>query len=381
VAFVEQRGVGASTPALVCDTGVQDSESARACVATLQGQGADLAAYNSIQSAADLETLRTALGVRRWNLLGFSYGTKLALTMYRERPATIASLVLDGVLPPQQNLQDDPQDFAGVLDRIFSQCVADFGCATAFPDLRRRFVATLRELDLAPQTVNGVSLSGAALVNALSIFQTQPQLIEYLPAVMGAMANRDVGLLAALSSTTTLTSATGIESVFSDAMYFSVICNEEAPFSDRSQLAASVTGADPIRAAIARANLNNVAICDVWPSGRAPARDNLPVNVTVPMLVFNGEFDLQTEQFRLVLGGAKPLGVRPLLLHLIQVDRVPVGSHRATIPGPNPRHCPDHCPEPETPGPSGRGVDDPGVPQQTRRVPQGVAATRSLPRF
>ena len=59
----------------------------RACHDRLESQGVDLSAYNSAEIAADVEDLRLALGVERWNLYGWSYGTRIALTFPRTEPA------------------------------------------------------------------------------------------------------------------------------------------------------------------------------------------------------------------------------------------------------------------------------------------------------
>jgi pimeloyl-ACP methyl ester carboxylesterase len=77
-------------------------------------------------------------------------------------------------------------------------------------------------------------------------------------------------------------------------MFFSVECNEEVPFLDRALIDAQASGSDPIRRGIARDVLSNVRICAQWPSGRGAAKENLPVPLSVPTMVFNGQFDLQT---------------------------------------------------------------------------------------
>ena len=39
---------------------------------------------------------------------------------------------------------------------------------------------------------------------------------------------------------------------------------------------------------------NQFAICEVWPSGRAPSYEELPVASDVPTLILAGAYDLQT---------------------------------------------------------------------------------------
>ena len=67
------------------------------CLAALIAGGVDLADYHSEASAADLEALRVALGYRKWNVLGISYGGRLALATMRSFPEGIRAVILDSV--------------------------------------------------------------------------------------------------------------------------------------------------------------------------------------------------------------------------------------------------------------------------------------------
>lgn len=104
VIFMSQRGTYSADPALTCRnvdefnaraTGlVSDAPSTerehvaatKACRDELAATGADLSAYNDIESAADYAALRTTLGLEEWNLYGISYGTQLALVTMRLHP-------------------------------------------------------------------------------------------------------------------------------------------------------------------------------------------------------------------------------------------------------------------------------------------------------
>jgi pimeloyl-ACP methyl ester carboxylesterase len=91
IAF-DQRGTGASEPTLAVpgrfdlpSTVSIESPEARQRIATLggiirttvQSRGIDLSAYNTIESADDVELLRRALGVERVVLWGHSYGRRI----------------------------------------------------------------------------------------------------------------------------------------------------------------------------------------------------------------------------------------------------------------------------------------------------------------
>ena len=70
------------------------------CRQRLEALGADPAAYNTIESSADLEDLRAALGIAKWNVFAISYGTDYALTYMRLHPEGIRSVGIDGIFPP-----------------------------------------------------------------------------------------------------------------------------------------------------------------------------------------------------------------------------------------------------------------------------------------
>jgi pimeloyl-ACP methyl ester carboxylesterase len=60
-------------------------------------RGVDLAGYNTVESATDLDQLRAALGYERVSLLGFSYGTHLASAYLKAYGGHVENAVLFGV--------------------------------------------------------------------------------------------------------------------------------------------------------------------------------------------------------------------------------------------------------------------------------------------
>jgi pimeloyl-ACP methyl ester carboxylesterase len=116
VILLDQRGTGLSRPNLECPArdaplgaGAFESRATllaemlseiRPCVAAWRAQGVDPAAYTSGENAADVASLRDALGAARVNLLAFSYGTEVALTVIRRHAASVGRVVLAGVRGP-----------------------------------------------------------------------------------------------------------------------------------------------------------------------------------------------------------------------------------------------------------------------------------------
>jgi pimeloyl-ACP methyl ester carboxylesterase len=131
----DPRGVGASRPALSCDstyagynrpayvpstTALKKTWLARtrgyaqACAAS---GGALLDHLRSTDSVADMESLRTALGVAQINYYGFSYGTYLGQVYATLHPDRVRRMVLDGVVDPSRVWYDANLDQDLAFDR------------------------------------------------------------------------------------------------------------------------------------------------------------------------------------------------------------------------------------------------------------------------
>ncbi|MEU5019844.1 alpha/beta hydrolase [Streptomyces angustmyceticus] len=75
----------------------QAREYARGCV---RRNGADLPFYNSVNNARDLDMLRAALGERRLNFMGASYGTYFAAVYATLFPGHVRRMLFDSVVNP-----------------------------------------------------------------------------------------------------------------------------------------------------------------------------------------------------------------------------------------------------------------------------------------
>jgi pimeloyl-ACP methyl ester carboxylesterase len=315
--FFDQRGVGHSQPSLDCpelnDTYVRLLDSAFgwrryqeheaqlliACADRLRGAGRDLSAYNSLASAADLEELRLALGYESWNLLAFSYGTRLALTTMREYPQGIRSVVLDSPVPLQIDPYGDSAiNFYKSLDLLFERCQLDVQCAQSFPDLKARYWALVDRLNSEPLSTfivhpqDGRAIEGTIDGNSLIEF-TRGALYDtdQAPLLPRAIIDMDRGLVnqhvrnsAAWQLITPL--------YMSEGMSHSVRCSEEAPFSRTAFKAAEAEELpgflhDHHRLGSEAGQL----ICEAWQARPAPAVENEPVVSAIPTLLIVGDYD------------------------------------------------------------------------------------------
>jgi len=318
VIIFDQRGTGWSDPALNCpqyrelslallDDDLDSDEYIELEVEVLDdcrsdwaSEGIDLANFTSLENAADVADLRVALDYESWNLYGISYGTRLALTVMRDHPEGIRSVVLDSTYPPEA---DGVLEFAvnarRGFDRLFDGCAADAECESAYGDIETRLYDAVAGWDREPRTVPIVDLFSGGRYDALvdgddllgAVFQSlySETLIPSLPKLIDEVDRGEVGLL---SQTLSLFLANG--EFFSPGMYFSVQCNEEVPFADSAAYPAAVADL-PYMAILADSTIiqsdRAFEFCAEWGSGTAAGVENQPVRSQIPTLVMAGVYD------------------------------------------------------------------------------------------
>lgn len=329
IAF-DQRGTGFSEPGLDCpevrDQALRDDtrrvsliDAQNAAIATelacrdrLIGQGINLAAYSSAESAADVNDIRAALGYEKLNLLGISYGTRLGLTVMRDFPAIVRGAVLDSVSAPQANSYEE---YAASLDRainlLFADCAADIRCNAAYPSLRADFSQAYSQLNTLPMTVSvknpydgktyDLIIDGPRLVFLIYELLYYRSGIARIPAMIEQVKDGSQKLLQPLEE----------ENYFnrsSIGMGISVRCNEYVPFSDRDRaIAAAQTLLPEVRESLGIDVLEKFSLCPQWPTRPPDPRDHQSVTADIPALVLESENDPVTPpKFGQSTAGALP---------------------------------------------------------------------------
>jgi len=89
--------------------------------------------YSTLNSARDLEILRSALGDENLNFLGKSYGTYLGTLFAELFPDKVGRFVLDGAVDPNSNNREavlgQAIGFEAALDSFISNCLKNRTCA------------------------------------------------------------------------------------------------------------------------------------------------------------------------------------------------------------------------------------------------------------
>lgn len=317
----DQRGVGVSEPALDCPEvvelsrdlldynvdGVQvDEEQAHdlvleafvACGEDL-GEIANLAAYQSAANAADVSDLRIALGYDEVNLWGASYGTRLALTVMRDHPQGLRSVVLDSAYPLDADLYlEAPANVDRALNVFFEGCAADEACNAAYPDLRTVLFDTVDRLDETPADMVVVdsftgesydtTLTGDDLLGVLFQLLYETDIIPSLPKLIYDASEGNYDLIALVFG-----SLLAQQEVTSHGMHFSVQCHDEFSFNSLEEFEAVLVDYPALSSLFEDATVGRMGfeICDAWDTDQAAAVENEPVYSDIPTLVMAGEYD------------------------------------------------------------------------------------------
>lgn len=301
IVLIDQRGTGRSSPLNCAALRPREQDvfeldvvpRARECVTELSGKGVDLAQYTTTAWIDDLEAVRAALGYKRWNLWGGSYGTRVGQEYLRRYPERIRTLVLDGVAPPSMIIPLDVwKTRAAALDAIFAACAASVPCASTHPDLRAT-LATIerllgpqgRELELVdPRTGRRehVHVSYDLVLSALQPLTYTPETASLLPQMLRLAAMGDLAPLLAANPSL----AGKLEQQMNPALHFSVTCAEDAPRIAPGAAAQALAGL-----ATAALAAQTIAVCDVWPRGTMPANFATPVRSDKPVLLLSGGMD------------------------------------------------------------------------------------------
>lgn len=314
VIFFDQRGVGYSTPSLNCpeaeeqwyldwtqdlrmsEANANYFQALKTCRARLQAQGIDLSGYTSAASAADVDSLRKALGISHWNLYGSSYGTRLALTVMRDFPEGVRSVVLDSSLPIQVNLFETiALNSERTLELVFTRCAADPVCLKDYPDLEDSFYDLVDQLDVQPLTFDiyrastgkfyKVVLNGDRFIWLTFRMLYMGDQFSTLPWRVESMLAGNTGGLGEY-----LQYFIFFDDVWNEGMFYSLHCYEEVPFFSQEAWEQNNTSVNS-RWAEAFGKGEAAEGCTAWGLGDPPPMENQPVSSDIPTLILAGEFD------------------------------------------------------------------------------------------
>jgi pimeloyl-ACP methyl ester carboxylesterase len=307
VILLDQRGTGYSTPSLGCEeewgpSGDAYVEAVLGCRDDAVGGGAGLPGVSTREHAADAADLREALGVEEWNLLGISYGTRVALAILRDHPEGVRSAILDSVYPPGVEVLVEQGEVAvAAFDALAEACVLDVGCRDDHGDPRTQLALAAAALDASPIDMDGTRLEGSDLVAEVVLAMYDTTLLAELPAIIATAVDDPEAAFEELGwwyddagpPAYRPPSRRPVPAYEDSAgTFYAVECREEVAGADVEAARARTAALPAPFAAAASLQLEElVAICADYGSGSAGAGERAPAVSDVPALLLAGGLD------------------------------------------------------------------------------------------
>ncbi|HEY8930408.1 MAG TPA: alpha/beta fold hydrolase [Mucilaginibacter sp.] len=310
IAF-EQRGVTYAQPCLSCD-GISEAvknayrhnipldsavvKEARNCRNKLIANGNDLSAYNTIENAADIEDLRIALKIDSINLIGISYSGGLMLTVMRNYPKHVRSVVLDSALPGFVNYEEDALfSINEAFNRIFDNCERDSTSNPAYANLRQRFHSYFASIGSKVFSQNYLE---KGRTDSIAIKYHRSELIDFLMDKLSD--NRELKNVPFYINELLTGHQQGYMTKYFDnifnagkentlGMRFSMYCSEQIHYADQRL----IDQQNQVFPYLANYRFNDVdhPICNCWNVKPVSPVAKTPVYSNIPTLLSSGDTD------------------------------------------------------------------------------------------
>lgn len=219
IILMDQRGVGRSKPQVFWESPtsqpldyflsydnmlMRDRWASEQAVARFKKQKIDFKGYSTVESADDLKDLAAALGVRQLILVGYGYGTHLALATMRRYPGLVHSAVLVGPQGPDHMLML-PSTMDQHFQNVSDLAVKDQATRIKVANLTSLTKIILRRLDRVPVGLSvrdrrtrkmvRVEVGKFGLQWIIARLLTEKRYFEELPAMLHLLAKQDYSML------------------------------------------------------------------------------------------------------------------------------------------------------------------------------------------
>ena len=315
--FFTQRGTLYAEPALMCSEetmepmleafyaglSVQEREqistdAIKACYEEFADAGVDFAAYNSVENAADINSIREVLGYDQIVLYGDSYGTVLSQHVMRDYPDTLAAVILDGVdtLNAPSWVTGEDAEIQSALEYAIGLCAADKACSEAYPDLAEDVEAVYQKLQAEPYLVDqgGRQLNVDENLAAWAFHDAMlsPLFASYLPLAVDSLLNDKLDDQMMIIFIPITPDFKGI----SFPMHFAVVCSE-APVTSVDDAISLDEVSSVVSEYVQSDTYRYIEICSHLNLPVLSEEMKAPISSDIPVLLLSGAFDSTTPPF------------------------------------------------------------------------------------
>jgi len=303
--LIDQKGSGESEPSLDCwevDEGLTEN-SISACKTRLSLEGINFSSYQVKEIAKDIVQLRISLGIKKWNLYGVSFGSRIALELLSIDEGAVDSVVLDSPLPGHVAAYDSlPPESEAAVNLALNNCQKISGCDLSLLSQENSYCSNTQNLlseclsDLLTKLKrnpimfsndeNIISVDDSAFAFALVGTLAHPDGKEAVPrGVMLALNGRMAEAMDTLLKANVTGYSKGDE--LSEGAQFSAECLDELPKNNPLIEEYST----PLASALSKREEVLQGICAIWTPGENLTKKYLPKSFETETLILSGLLD------------------------------------------------------------------------------------------
>ena len=117
-------------------------------------EGINLSAYNDYEMANDIVFMMEQLNYEKFSIFGSSFGTLVTEHLLLNHSEHLVSVTMNAVVDINKAMPGMHSNSIQALDDIFEKCENDPELSQAYPDLKNRFLSTLKRLNESPDTLD-----------------------------------------------------------------------------------------------------------------------------------------------------------------------------------------------------------------------------------
>lgn len=271
---------------------VEEGDRSRAefgkCKTELRQAGLDQNAYTTSATVADMEVIRGAFGITRWNLAAISYGALVALHAMRTTPNSIRSVILNSPYPPNSvTWAEQASSAAAAYTAIDRECSTQPRCRKRFGALIPKLEKTLARLEKTPLRDGAKLITGRRFASALWPLAVRSSSVRFVPLAIDRAHSGDAAMIKKM-----VAMFAGGDSFggFSPAQAFAISCHESG------HTAGWYRRARALYPALVPAAPDDGwdRMCAFYRPGFADPSFFAPVASNIPTLIFAGSLDPST---------------------------------------------------------------------------------------
>jgi D-alanyl-D-alanine carboxypeptidase len=290
------------------------AETLQNCIDDFKAQGVNLEAYNSLELAGDVNSVRQAFGYEQIIYFGTSYGSILGQHLMREYPEILEAVILNGSSPLSREswIEDRALDNQAAFDNLVAMCSDDERCNAAYPDIPGLMDGALAHFQDGPipysySDPNDPSLTLEGEVDASTLAALvlssmgNKNSVFTVPATIASLAPPDqteavVTLLGQALGQSIVSSRDMTKGEEAFLMHLAVVCSDDMV---RSEDEIILDGASEFAIDAARSEAAPyVAFCPLLDVKEMPEGTDENVTADIPTLLLSGSLDVATPPVR-----------------------------------------------------------------------------------